>query len=120
MNQDDSDGPVETAKTVTEVVGQVIKAAGDDPQVKEAAGNLGKTAVTITKAINNVLLPIAAINYGFDKARIYFEKKFSQDMAEKIATIPKDQIVEPKPSIAGPALQGLAFSHEEPNLKEMY
>jgi hypothetical protein len=29
-------------------------------------------------------------------------------------------LVEPKASIAGPALQGLAFTHEEPNLKEMY
>ncbi|MBA3252980.1 MAG: DUF4393 domain-containing protein [Burkholderiaceae bacterium] len=31
-----------------------------------------------------------------------------------------EHIVEPKASIAGPTLQGLAFTHEEPNLKDMY
>jgi len=117
MNQDD---PIKTAANTFGLIGQVIKAAGDNPRVKEAANNLAKTAITVTKAINNVLLPIAAVNFGFDKAREYFEKKFESDMSEKVLTIPPDQIVNPKPSIAGPALQGLAFAHEEVNLKEMY
>ncbi len=34
--------------------------------------------------------------------------------------IPQDCIVEPKPSIAGPTLQGIAFSIEEKELKEMF
>jgi hypothetical protein len=117
MNQDD---PIKTAANTIGLIGEVIKAAGDNPHLKEAANNLAKTAVTITKTINNVLLPIAAVNFGFDKAREYFEKKFEKDMSEKVSAIPPDQIVNPKPSIAGPALQGLAFAHEEVNLKEMY
>lgn len=112
--------PLSTAKNGIALIGEVIKAAGDSPQVKEAAGNLGKTAVTLTKAINNVLVPLAAINFAFDKARAYFSGKFQQEMAEKAEAIPLEHIVEPKASIAGPTLQGLAFSHEEPNLKEMY
>jgi len=39
---------------------------------------------------------------------------------EKAAGIPPEHVVEPKASIAGPALQALAFSHEEPDLREMY
>ena len=112
--------PLSTAKNGIALIGEVIKAAGDSPQVKEAAGNLGETAVTLTKAINNVLVPLAAINFAFDKARAYFSGKFQQEMAKKAEAIPQEHIVEPKASIAGPTLQGLAFSHEEPNLKEMY
>lgn len=117
MSEDD---PIKVAKDSVSLVSEVIKAAGESPQVKEAAGNLGQTAVTLTKTINNVLVPLAAINFAFDKAREYFSGKFQQDIAEKAAAIPPEHVVEPKASIAGPTLQGLAFTHEEPNLKEMY
>lgn len=117
MNSGD---PVNAAKEGLSLVTEIMKAAGDSPSVKEAAGNLGQTAVTLTRTINNVLLPLAAINFAFDKARNYFSGQFQQDLAEKTASIPTEHIVEPKASIAGPTLQGLAFTHEEPNLKKMY
>lgn len=117
MSDDDSIGK---AKDSISLVAEVMKAAGDNPQVKEAASNLGQTAVTLTKTINNVLVPLAAINFAFDKARAYFSGKFQEEIAEKADAIPPEHIVEPKASIAGPTLQGLAFTHEEPNLKEMY
>lgn len=113
----------ESIKTASSGVGlavELIKAAGDSPSGKEAAGNLGQTAVTLTKTINNILLPIAAVNFAFEKARIYFSKKFEDDISEKTKSIPVDQLIEPKGSIAGPVLQGLAFSHDEKNLKDMY
>lgn len=114
------DSPLKTAKEGVSLVAEVIKAAGDNPQVKEAASNLGQTAVTLTKTINNVLVPLAAINFAFDKARAYFSGTFQQEIAAKAESIPPEHIIEPKASIAGPTLQGLAFTHEEPNLKEMY
>lgn len=114
------DDSIKTARDGVALVGEILKAAGENPHVKESGKNLGQTALTITKTINNALLPLAAVNFAFDKAREYFSEKFQQDIAAKTATIPLDQIVEPKASIAGPALQGLAFTHEEPNLKEMY
>jgi len=115
-----NDDPLKVAKDGVSLVAKVIKATGDNPQVKEAADNLGRTAVTLTKTINNVLVPLAAINFAFDKARAYFSGKFQQEIEEKAESIPPEHIVEPKASIAGPTLQGLAFTHEEPNLKEMY
>lgn len=115
-----TDNPIKTAHEGVALVGEILKAAGNNPQVKEAGQNLGQTAVTITKAINNALMPLAAVNFAFDKARNYFAERFQQDISAKTAAIPPEQVVEPKPSIAGPALQGLAFTHEEPNLKEMY
>lgn len=114
------ENPIKVAQEGITLVAEVIKAAGDNPQAKEAASNLGQTAVTLTKTINNVLVPLAAINFAFDKARAYFSGKFQQEIAEKAEAIPVEHIVEPKASIAGPTLQGLAFTHEEPNLKEMY
>lgn len=116
----ENNDPLSNAKSTVEVVGALMKAAGDDPQVKQAAKNLGQTAVLVTQAINNVLLPIAAVNFAFDKARVYFSERFPKDLEEKTRTIPVESIVEPKASIAGPALQGLAFTHEEPGLKDMY
>ena len=114
------ESPIKVIHEGVSLVAEVIKAAGDNPQVKEAASNLGQTTVTLTKTINNVLVPLAAINFAFDKARIYFSGKFQQEIAAKAEAIPVEHIVEPKASIAGPTLQGLAFTHEEPNLKEMY
>jgi hypothetical protein len=111
---------MKNAKDGVAVIGEVIKAAGNNPQVKEAGQELGKTALTVTKAINNVFLPLAALNFGIDKARKYFAEKFPGDMAQKAARIPPEAVVEPKASVVGPALQGLAFSHEEEDLKEMY
>lgn len=117
MTIDDS---IKTATSGVALVGEIIKAAGDNPSVKESGQNLGQTALTITKTINNVLLPLAAVNFAFDKARIYFSEKFQQDISQKTSVIPPEQIIEPKASIAGPTLQGLAFTHEEANLKDMY
>lgn len=111
---------IKTATSGVALVGEIIKAAGDNPNVKEAGQNLGQTALTITRTINNALLPLAAVNFAFDKARIYFAEKFQQDILQKASAIPPEQIIEPKASIAGPALQGLAFTHEEANLKDMY
>lgn len=57
MSEDES---LRTAKAGVSIVTEIIKAAGEHPNVKEAAGNLGQTAVTLTKTINNALLPLAA------------------------------------------------------------
>ncbi len=112
--------PLETAKEGITLVGEIIKVAGNNPDVKAAGANLGLTALTLTRAINNALLPLAAINFAFEKAKKYFSENFQEDISAKASAIPPEQLVEPKASIAGPALQGLAFSHEEPSLKDMY
>lgn len=117
MTDDDN---IRKAKESVAIVSEIMKAAGDNPNVKEAGENLGNSAVIITKTINNALLPLAAVNFAFDKAKDYFNNTFQNDLSEKAKDIPEEKIVEPKASIAGPTLQGLAFTHEENNLKEMY
>lgn len=107
-------------KDTFEIASEVIKVASKDPDARAAGHQLGKSALTLTRAINTALLPIAALNYGIEKARIYFEQHFASDLSGKANGIPPEQLVEPKASVAGPALQGLAFSHDEVDLKELY
>ncbi len=107
-------------KNIASVLSDVLKMAGDNPEAKQAAKNLGNTAVTITDTINTALLPIAAVNFAFKKAKDYFSGKFQSEFFKKTQDIPVEYITEPKPSIAAPLLQGLAFSSEEPDLKELF
>lgn len=111
---------LDRAVTVATALGGLVKDAGDSAEGKRAAANLGKAVVTLTEAVNNCLLPIAAVNYAFTRARDYFATCFKNDIAEATADIPSESLIEPKASVAGPALQGLAFSHDEPQLKELY
>jgi len=114
------DNQLNKAQKGVEIIGQIMRAAGDNEDVKASSKELGKTAITLTKAINNALLPLAAVNFAFEKARIYFNESFEIDIKEKTKDISQDDLIEPKASIAGPALQALAFSFEDKDLKEMY
>lgn len=120
MPDDESENPFEAAKGAVEVIGAVIKVAGDHPDIKAAGGNLAKSAKTLTEFINVGLLPIAAVNFGYEKAKNYFEKKFPKDVEEAAGAIPPESLQEPTSSVIGPVLQGLAFTHEEDNLRDMY
>lgn len=110
--------PVTTGIVQTTVA--IIKAAADDPAMRAAGHEVAKAAHTIAKTINVGLLPLVLVNNTYEKARDYLADKFPQEMAEKAASIPVEDLVDPKPSIAGPAMQALVFAHEEPNLKELY
>ena len=108
---------IKKAAEIASAVAKTVETTESGNQVKE---ELGKTALLVTKLVNNALLPIAAVNFAFDKARDYFTNKFPEDMQQQVKDIPADRLTAPKPSIAGQALQGLAYSHEEVDLKALY
>lgn len=112
--------PIKDVREGASALGELIKIAGDSPDAKQASRNIGKTAVIITQTVNNCLLPLAAVNFAVEKARSYFQERFPNEMQAKAANIPQEKLIEPKAAIAGPALQALAFAHEEENLREMY
>jgi hypothetical protein len=97
-----------------------MKAAASDPSARPARTELAKAAHTVAKAINVALLPLAAVNYGYDKAKQYFESRFERDLQETMVDVAPENITEPKASLAGPILQGLAFAHDEDALRTMY
>lgn len=111
---------IDDLKKAADVASTAAKALEGTEGGKLAKDELGKTALTVTKLVNNALLPIAAVNFAFDKAREYFGTKFPQDMHERVKDVPPEELTAPKASIAGQALQGLAYSHDEPDLKELY
>lgn len=74
---------IKTIKEGVGVVAEIIKIAGNDPQVKEATKNLGQTAITITKTINNALMPLAAVNFAFDKTRTDFSGVFQRNLLDR-------------------------------------
>jgi hypothetical protein len=41
-------------------------------------------------------------------------------VSEKLKNVPEENIVTPPPSIAGPAVEALRFSGDDPNLRELY
>lgn len=116
----DENDEIKIAKDSMSVVTEIMKAAGKNENVKEASNNLGKTAVIVTNTINNALLPLVAINATFEKAKKYFAEDFQNDISNKVQDIDEENLVEPKSSIAGPAMQALTYAHEEPSLKDMY
>lgn len=115
-----ADSKGEDVKTGLAIVTELIKVAGESPEAKLSAKNLGKSAVILTELVHNALLPLAAVNFGISRAKAYFQNEFQLDLAEKLTAVPPEQLVQPKVAIVGPAMQGLSFSLDEAELKEMY
>ncbi len=113
-------GDLDDAKRLSEVFATTLEIARDTPEGKEAARSIGRSVVTLAKAVENALLPIAVANFVLEKGKHYLKNSFSKDLEIATRDIPPECLVEPKLSIAGPAIQGLAFSHEEEPLRKMY
>ena len=79
------------------IANTIVQLASDSPELTHAGRNFAKSALTISKAVNNVLLPIAAVNFAFDKAHAYFTNRFESDLEDATRAIPSDEIVEPAP-----------------------
>lgn len=101
-------------------VAELLAIAKDDPETKDAAKNLATTAKIVTGTLKRAVFPLAVLNYGYDRAEEYFKTRFQKDMTEHTLKIPASNVIDPKPSLAGPALQGLAYAHDEEELKNMY
>jgi hypothetical protein len=85
----------------------------------QAAADAYATRIAVKQEILLKLYkPLAKL---FGVAQEYFDSgEFAADMAAKTADIPDEHLKTPQPSVAIPAMQGLGFSLDEPDLKEMY
>lgn len=96
---------------------QLRELAHDLPEMRTAAEQYAKRVAIKQRLLLRLYQPLAKWA-GVSKS--YFETDFGQDMAEKIADIPDENLTSPRPSVAVPAMQGLGYSLDEPDLKEMY
>lgn len=96
---------------------QLTELAKDSPAMKDAAEKYARRVAIKQGILLRLYQPLAK---WAGASREYFESDFVSDMSEKIADIPEEHLTSPAPSVAVPAMQGLAYSLEEPDLKEMY
>lgn len=89
------------------------KSAGLEPAARAYARRL---AVEVQLRLK-VWQPLGRL---FGVKHDYFESQFEDDMASRLSNVPEEDLVEPRGSIAGPAIQGLGFTLEEPELRAMY
>lgn len=97
-----------------------MKVAKENPDAQEAGLYAAKTLKIVSQTIHNVLLPIAAANYGIASFETYIKGKFGHDLSNLTVRIPPEHLASPKPSIAGPAIQALVFTHDEQDLRDMF
>lgn len=96
---------------------ELLSVSKDSPHMARAANDYAK-GIALRQAI--VTKAYVHIAKWFGVAKEYFDDDFNKEMAEKLQDVPEENIVAPKPSLAAPAMQHLAYSLDEPNLKDMY
>ncbi len=91
--------------------------AAESPHMKAAADSYARRVAVKQAVLLRIYQPLARF---LGVSRAYFDTEFHEDMAKKVADIPEEHLTTPSPSVAIPTMQGLSYSVEEPNLKEMY
>lgn len=105
-----------TAEIATEVLKERSKDIYDDG-LKPATKEGGEALQAIIGLFNNVVL------YPVKKANINFKYKleqFEHDLKSKTEKIPKEKLIEPSLTIAGPTLEALKYTFDTKELREMY
>lgn len=125
-------GEIAAGVAAAKAVGKAVdKATGDDADERKqllelAKGRPAMLAAADTRARRiavreqvrlKLIQPIARL-LGVSKE--YFEDQFEADLNEHLKDIPDENLTEPSGQLLGAAMQGLAFTQDEPDLKEMY
>lgn len=91
------------AKAVAEIVDKVpvYKDA-----IQPAAKEVGKGLQVVAKAVNTALIPVEGLIWGIEKIRDFVRER----VAEKLQNVPPEEIQQPKPHIAVPAIEALRYT----------
>ncbi|MFZ1852394.1 MAG: DUF4393 domain-containing protein [Nitrosomonas sp.] len=103
----------ETAKAVSELAKSVpIYQDAIQPAAKEA----GKSLHLVTRAVNAALTPVEGLVWGIEKIRDFVRER----VAAKLENVPPEEVQQPKPNIAVPAIEALRYTGAESELAELY
>jgi len=105
--------PVEMVKAVGEVLEKVPVY---QDAVQPAAKEVGKGLQIIAKAVNAALTPVEGLIWGIENIRDFVRER----VAKKLEFVPEENIQQPKPHIAVPAIEALRYTGAEPDLSELY
>ena len=84
--------------------------------VQPAAQEIGKALQTVAKTVHIALAPVSALVWGYDQVKEFVSTK----VADRLKNVPAENIVTPKPNIAGPALESLRYTGHESSLSDLY
>lgn len=105
-----------TEGTINAVTGLVKAVPIYDDAVQPAAKEIGKSLETVAKTVNVALAPLKALVWCYDQ----IEEFVLTDVSKKLKNTPEEEIVSPKPNIAGPALEALRYAGHEETLRDLY
>lgn len=84
--------------------------------IQPAAKEIGKALAAVAQAVNVALAPVKGLVWGYEQIEAFVSTKVS----EKLKNTPEEEIVTPKPNVAGPALEALRYAGHEESLRELY
>jgi hypothetical protein len=102
--------------TIDAVTGLVKAVPVYQDAVQPAAKELGKSLQTVARAVNVALMPLKGIVWSFEKIEALFIPK----VEERLKDVPPEDIITPKPNVAGPAIEALRYTAHEESLSDMY
>lgn len=115
MGSEENNGGVvgETAKAIAEIA----KAVPIYPDaIQPAAKEVGKSLHLVARAVNAALAPVEALVWGVEQIRSFVRDR----VATKLDNVPPEDVQQPKPHIAVPAIEALRYTGDEPELSELY
>lgn len=84
--------------------------------VQPAAQEIGKGLQTVAKTVHIMLAPVSALVWGYDQVKDFVSTK----VADRLKNVPPENLVTPKPNVAGPALEALRYTGHESSLSDLY
>ncbi len=91
--------------------------AKSEPALKSAAKDLAFRTAVKERAKALLYVPLGLV---VGVRRGYFDEDFLVDVGEKLASIPEEHLQTPATSVVAQAIEGLQYSVDDPDLKEMY
>jgi len=102
---------------ITKAVGEIVdKVPIYEDAIQPAAKEVGKGLHIVAKAVNAALAPVEGLVWGVDKIRDFVRER----VAKKLGDVPPEDIQQPKPHIAVPAIEALRYTGAEEDLSELY
>lgn len=84
--------------------------------IQPAAKEIGKSLQVVAQAVNAALMPVEGLVWGVERIRDFVREK----VATKLEAVPPEDIQQPKPHIAVPAIDALRYTGAESELSELY
>jgi len=104
-------------RDTSEVVKGIVEAVPIyEDLLQPAMKELGKGLHTLSKTIHIALAPVSALVWSFEQIKAYILPA----LEERLKNIPRERIIPPDPTVAGPALEALRFAGHKEELRKLY